>query len=175
MFQRFRPPFKDFCSSNNPLRLVYRIPPSATLTPPLSILPPRNVINGRQPSNVYYVPPPLMLQPSSVIHIPSSYSASPPLPTMLLNSLPNSLPPISITLPPLFHTCHRTSAIISPEAPTTFLQSTRTPSLHDEWPSGATDTCLSHPNRPLTRYARDGQRVQEFLSKTVELLRIFVG
>ena len=141
-------------------------PPSATFTPPLSTLPPSNVVDVHQPSNVYYVPPPLTPQPSNVTLVPSSHSASPPLPTMLFNSLSNSLPLILITLPPPFHTCHRTSAIISPEAPTTFLQSTRTPSLHDEWPSGATDTCLSHPSRPFTRYARDGQLVLEFLCKT---------
>ena len=97
-----------------------------------------------------------MLQPSNVTPALPSHSASPPLPTMLTLFM----------IPPSFRARHRTSVIISLEAPTTFLQSMCIPSLCDEWPSGATDTYLSHPNRPLTRYARDGQLVLEFLCKT---------
>ena len=140
----------------HPLHLRSSLPSSSTppLPPPLT-LPPSNACNGQQPSNVTLVRP--------------YYNASPPLPTMLTH-LSSPLPPY-LVMPPLTltlqsYTCHRTSVIVDPTTLPTFLQLTRNSSIPDAWPSGATVTCLSHPNRPLTRYARDGQLVLEFLPKT---------
>ena len=128
------------------LQLSILPPPSTTLPPTLSTLQPSNVINVLPPSNVTDVH-----QPSNVTLALSSYSTSPPLPTMLLSPLPS-------------HTCHRTSASIGLEALPFFLQ--RAQLIRDMWPSGATVTCLSHPNRSLIRHARDVQLVQEYLRRT---------
>ena len=82
---------------------------SSILPPPLSTLPPSNVVNALPPSNVINAH-----QPNNVTLVLPSYSASPPLPAMLLPPLSNSLPPNLITLPP--YTCHRTSESIGLEA-----------------------------------------------------------
>ena len=86
---------------------------------------------------------------------------------MLPLPLSNSLPPTLITLPPPYYTCHRTSASIGLEALPSFLRSIRAQLIRDMWPLGATVTCLSHPDRTLTRHAKDGQLVQEYLHQTI--------
>ena len=84
-------------SSAPPLFSILLLPPPSLLTSPPSTLPPSNVMNGQQPSYVTLVRP--------------SYNAFLPLPTMLTTlSIPP--PPHSLTLPPTFRTCHRTSVSI---------------------------------------------------------------
>ena len=145
------------------LPLNQRSSPHSSSTLPLPPLPPSML----PPSNVYYGQ-----QPSNVTLVRTPFNASLPLPTMLTH-FTDSLPPYPFTSPSLLtltlqsHTRHRTRVIIGPSTLTTFLQSTCIPSTRDAWPSGATDTCLSHPNRPLTRYARYGQLVLEYLWKTI--------
>ena len=148
-------------------------PPSSTPpppSPPLSTLPPSNVTHGPQPSNVYYVRLPVMLQPSNVTLVRPSYFASPPLPTMLPQSHSNSFPPNLVTLPPppppKCYTSHSTSVITNTTILTTFLKLTHNLSIPDSWPSGATDTCLPNPDPVPPRHVRGEQLVQEFLHRT---------